>query len=108
TLFGGLGPKRGVDYTLGKRLYQFVENCGFENPEVHYYQPRVPRGENKLLLEESVVEAGAAFIEAGLITNEQLQAALAAMRQCANDENIVALMPRMSQVWAKKSPAVLH
>src|SRR5262249_12059402 len=46
-LFGRLGPVRGVDYTLGRRLFQMVSASGFEKPEVTFNQPVAARGENK-------------------------------------------------------------
>ena len=61
------------------------------------------RGENKRLLELSVAEAGPAFIEAGLITAEELDRTLVEMRRLAADGSVLAVMPRMSQVWARKS-----
>jgi SAM-dependent methyltransferase len=101
-LWGRLGPRRGVDYTLGRRLYQTVLAAGFPAPEITFNQPVVARGENKRLLELSVAEAGPAFVEAGLVTAEQLDRALVEMRRLAADGSVLALMPRMSQVWARK------
>jgi SAM-dependent methyltransferase len=101
-LFAGLAPARGVDYTLGRRLYHMVVAAGFQSPEITYNQPVLSRGENKRLLELSVAEAGPAFVEAGLISAEALDRTIDEMRQLATDETVLALMPRMSQVWAKK------
>src|SRR5262249_60142648 len=72
-LWGRLGPPRGGDYTLGRRLFQMVLAAGFPAPEVTFNQPVLARGENKRLLELSVAEAGPAFVEAGLITPRQLE-----------------------------------
>jgi ubiquinone/menaquinone biosynthesis C-methylase UbiE len=102
-LWGRLGPKRGVDYTLGRRLHELVEAAGFPAPEVTSYQPVRARGRTKRLLELSVAEAGLAFVEAGLITAAQLERALAEMKRLAEDETVLAVMPRMTQVWARKS-----
>jgi SAM-dependent methyltransferase len=104
-LFGRLGPVRGVDYTLGRRLYHLVRDAGFAAPEVRFNQPVLARGENKRLLELSVAEAGPAFVEAGLITAEALEGTLAEMRRLTDDESVLALMPRMTQVWARKAAA---
>jgi len=106
-LWAGLGPKRGVDYTLGRRLYQMVSAAGFGTPEIVFNQPAVAHGENKRLLELSVAEAGPAFVEAGLITKEELDRTLIEMRHAGEDGGILAIMPRMSQVWARK-PAGHH
>ena len=101
-LWGRLGPKRGVDYTLGRRLFHLVAEAGFPAPEVTFNQPVLARGENKRLLELSVAEAGPAFIDAELITAEELERTLAEMRRLAADGSVLAVMPRMTQVWARK------
>src|SRR6516162_648152 len=90
-LWGRLGPRRGVDYTLGRRLFQMVQAAGFPKPEVSFNQPVQARGETKRLLELSVAEAGPALIEAGLITAEALERALVEMRRLATDESVLAV-----------------
>jgi SAM-dependent methyltransferase len=102
-LWGRLGPKRGVDYTLGRRLCELVGDAGFPALEVASYQPVRARGRTKRLLELSVAEAGPAFVEAGLITAAELERTLAEMKRLADDETVLAVMPRMTQVWARKS-----
>jgi SAM-dependent methyltransferase len=106
SLWGRLGPHRGVDYTLGNRLFQMVRAAGFRSPEITYNQPVVARGENKRLLELSVAEAGPAFVAAGLISAAELDRTLAEMQRLSADESVLALMPRMSQVWARKPIAM--
>jgi SAM-dependent methyltransferase len=101
-LWGRLGPVWGVDYTLGRKLFQMVLAAGFEEPDITFNQPVAARGENKRFLELSVAEAGPAFVEAGLITKTELDRTLAEMRKIAEDESVLAMMPRMSQVWARK------
>jgi SAM-dependent methyltransferase len=101
-LWGRLGPAKGVDYTLGRCLYRMVRDAGFPAPEITFNQPVAARGENKRMLELSVAEAGPAFIEAGLITAAELERTLAEMRRLNADETVLAVMPRMAQVWAKK------
>jgi SAM-dependent methyltransferase len=101
-LFGGLGPTWGVDYTLGRRLFRMVLAANFSQPQISLNQPVFAQGENKRLLELSVAEAGPAFVAAGLITNEELMQTLVEMRRLAEDDTLLAIMPRMSQVWARK------
>jgi SAM-dependent methyltransferase len=101
-LWGRLGPTRGVDYTLGRRLFHMVLAAGFPGPEITFNQPAVARGETKRLLELSVAEAGPAFVDAGLITAEELDRTLIEMRRLNADETVLAVMPRMAQVWARK------
>ena len=101
-LFGRLGPTWGVDYTLGRQLFQMVLAANFSKPDITYNQPVAARGEVKRLLDLSVAEAGPAFVGAGLITSEELNHTLVEMRRLAEDETVIAMMPRMSQVWARK------
>jgi SAM-dependent methyltransferase len=105
-LWGRLGPARGVDYTLGRRLFHLVQAAGFPAPEITFNQPVLARGETKRFLELSVAEAGPAFVEAGLIPAGELETTLAEMRRLNADETVLAVMPRMAQVWARK-PAPL-
>jgi SAM-dependent methyltransferase len=101
-LWGRLSPVRGVDYTLGRRLFQMVQATGFPAPEITFNQPVLARGENKRFLELLVAEAGPAFVEAGLITAEELMSTLVEMRCLNADETVLAMMPRMARVWARK------
>jgi len=102
-LFGALGPKWGLDYTLGRRLFHMVLDADFSRVEITFNQPVFAGGENKRLLELSVAEAGPSFVAAGLVTDEELNATVAEMRRLSEDQTVLALMPRMSQVWARKS-----
>jgi SAM-dependent methyltransferase len=104
-LWGRLGAKRGVDYTLGRRLFQMVLAAGFPAPEITFNQPVVARGEEKRFLELSVAEAAPAFVDAGLITADELEHTLVEMRRLAADETVLAVLPRMAQVWARKPVA---
>jgi SAM-dependent methyltransferase len=97
-----LGPSRGLDYTLGRRLFQMVLGAGLPTPQITFNQPVVARGEHKRFLELSVAEAGPAFISAGLITSRELHRTLVEMRRLTGDESVLAIMPRMNQVWARK------
>ncbi len=101
-LFGGLGPKWGVDYTLGRRLFSMVRAAKFSDPDITLNQPAISEGEKKRLLELSVAEAGSAFVAAGLITSEDLAETVDEMRRLADDKNVVALMPRMTQLSARR------
>lgn len=104
SLFGRLGPQWGVDYTLGRRLFRMVVAANFSRPEITLNQPVFARGENKRLLELSVAEAGSSFVSAGLISQDELAQTIVDMRELAYDDTVLALMPRMSQVWARKRP----
>jgi len=101
-LWGRLGPARGLDYTLGRKLFQLVLATNFAEPEITFNQPVVARGEGKRLMEWSVAEAAPAFLAAGLVTSDELARVIDEMQRVAEDDTVLAVMPRMSQVWARK------
>lgn len=105
-LFSQLGPTRSLDYSLARNLYHMVKDAGFSDPEIEIHQPAASGGDIGLLLKWSVEEAGPAFVGAGLITPDALEQTLQDMDAAAQDRNVLALAPRMSQVWARK--AVRH
>lgn len=101
-LFGQLAPIRGVDYTLSRHLHRLALESGFAQPNIRIHQPAIAVGEGKSLLVLSVIEASPAFLDAGLLTLEELGSTVADMRRATEDKNVLALMPPMTQVWATK------
>jgi ubiquinone/menaquinone biosynthesis C-methylase UbiE len=101
-LFGRLGPTRGLDYALSSRLYHLVKDAGFPEPDIEIHQPAITRGDDRFLLKWSVEEAGPAFVAAGLVTADEINTILADMDRDTKNPEILALMPRMSLVWARK------
>ncbi len=102
-LFSQLGPKRELDYSIARNLYHIVKDAGFANPEIEIHQPAESAGDTGLLLKWSVEEAGPAFVNAGLLTSGELEQTLKDMDTAMQDPNVLALAPRMSQVWARKA-----
>lgn len=102
SLFGRLGPTRGLNYAMANHLYHLVEAAGFPDPEIEIHQPAMARGEERFLLKWSVEEAAPAFIAAGLVTAGEMSAILADMNRDTRDPGILVLGPRMSVVWARK------
>jgi len=101
-LFSRLGPVRGVDYSLANRLCHLILEAGFSDLSLKVHQPADRAGVNGLLLKWSVEEAGTAFIDAGLITPDQLQETVSKMEDTLADTGILALAPRMSLVSGRK------
>ncbi len=101
-LWSRLGPVRGLDYSLANRLWHMVADAGFTDIGLRVHQPADRAGASALLLKWSVAEAAPAFIEAGLITPEEMKRTLAGMQAAATDPKVLALSPRMSLVWGRK------
>ena len=102
-LFERLGPKKGVDYRLGRDLFHLVTRAGFLAIEIDIYQPAYSRGRERVFLKWSIEEAGDGLIEAGLLTRNELEYTLDQMQTASDNPNILVLMPRMSQVWGRKA-----
>jgi len=102
-LFERLGPKKGVDYRLGRDLYHLVKRAGFEDVETDIYQPAYSRGRERAFLKWSIEEAGPGLIGAGVLTSSELEYTLDQMQVASDDPDILVLMPRMSQVWGRKA-----
>jgi SAM-dependent methyltransferase len=101
-LFTRLGPIRGVDYSLANRLWHLVSEAGFAITSVRVHQPAGRAGLDALLLKWSVEEAGPAFVDAGVITEEELQRTLVEMEDAVRNPNVLAIAPRMTLVSARK------
>ena len=102
-LFDRLGPKKGVDYRLGRDLYHLVKRVDFKDIEVAIYQPAYSRGRERVFLKWSIEEAGEGLISAGVLTRSELEQILDQMQSASDNPDILVLMPRMSQVWGRKA-----
>jgi SAM-dependent methyltransferase len=104
-LYVRLGDSRGLDYRLGRRLYQIVLEAGFVEAAVRLNQPTYTRGRERRTFEWSLAEAADGLIGAGLCTREKLDSILAQMRAAAEDPRILFVVPCMNLVTARKAPA---
>jgi hypothetical protein len=102
-LFSRFGPMRGLDYSLAKNLYHMVVSAGFADARLEIHQPALISGESRSFLKWSVEEAGPAFVDAGIVTADQLDRTLDRMQQAVDDPKVLILAPRMSLVWARKA-----
>jgi ubiquinone/menaquinone biosynthesis C-methylase UbiE len=105
-LFTRMGPLRGVNYSIANDLYHMVRKAGFAGTQIEIHQPAGCRDDNGVLLTWSVAEAGPAFVEAGLLTRQELQRTIEQMEQAAEDDDVLVLSPRMSVVWARKPDGI--
>ncbi len=101
-LFGRLGRARGLDYSLERNLFHTVIRAGFSDVDIRIHQPAIARGSNRLFLKWSVEEAGPAFIDARIITDDQLQRTLSDMQDAVENPDVLIVAPRMSLVWGRK------
>jgi len=102
-LFSRLAPFRGVDYSIANKLFHLMKAAGFPDVNMEIHQPALIRGEGRNLLKWSVEEAGAAFVDAGLVTRDQLKQILLDMQIAIDNPDVLVLAPRMSIMWSVKS-----
>ncbi|BAY84327.1 type 11 methyltransferase [Calothrix parasitica NIES-267] len=97
----GLAASRGQNFCFGIELYKMFQNAGFMTPEISFVQPTV-MGENKRLIDMSLMEARNALIEAGLTKATQIDQTIAQLTELAEDNTTLFGIPRVTQIWAKK------
>lgn len=102
-LFSRFEPLRGLNYSLANDLYHMVRNAGFVDPRLDIHQPALLEQDERHFLQWSVAEAGAAFVNAGLTSYDELEQNFREMQQAINDPGILILAPRMSIVRARKA-----
>lgn len=101
-LFARLGVIRGVDYSIERRLRHLVWEAGFAEIDMRVHQPAERGGVIGRLIRWTLEEAGPSLIEEGLITPDQFERLLSRMNSAAADPGILAMAPRVSQVWGRK------
>ncbi len=92
----------GLDSYIGLRLPRLFRKVGFSQPEAKVNQIALLRGEEKRFWELTLREAAPAIFAAHASTSEELDAICEEMRKIAQDESILLMLARVTQVWARK------
>ncbi len=93
----------GLDSYVGLKLPRLFRETGFTQPETKVNQIAVLRGKEKRFWELTLREAASAILAAHASTSEELDAICEEMRKIAQDESILLMLARVTQVWARKS-----
>jgi len=101
-LFSRFEPIRRLNYSIANDLYHIVREAGFLDLKLDIHQPALLEPDERHFLQWSIAEAGDAFVNAGLISYEELERTLFEMEQTIGDPGILILAPRMSIVRARK------
>ena len=97
-----LSKERGHNFCMGTMLYHIFRSAGFTTPEMSFVQPVVVRGENKRIVDLSLMEARNALIEAGLTRTSEFDQTAAQLKELALDETTMFGIARVTQVWARR------
>jgi SAM-dependent methyltransferase len=92
----------GLDSFIGLKLPRLFRDAGFGQPEVEVNQVARLRGEEKRFWELTLREAAPAILAAHACTSEELDSVCGEMRRVAEDESILLMLARVTQVWTKK------
>ncbi len=92
----------GLDSSIGLKLPRLFREVGFRQPQVNVNQITVLRGEEKRFWELTLREAESAILAAHASTSAELDAICEEMRKIAQDESILLMLARVTQVWARK------
>ncbi len=101
-LYRKAGEAQGEHFEIGKYLPQLVQKAGARNVQVRLAQPAYLSGIEKKLPSWTVEEATPYLLQAGIATQEEIDAVLEAVRLLEEDETVLFLMARMTQVWGIK------
>jgi ubiquinone/menaquinone biosynthesis C-methylase UbiE len=93
----------GLDSSIGLKLPRLFQEAGFARPQVTVNQIAALRGDEKRFWELTLREAAPAILAAHASTAEELDAICEQMRMIAEDESVLVMLARVTQVWAKKS-----
>jgi ubiquinone/menaquinone biosynthesis C-methylase UbiE len=99
---GAVNRSHGLDSRIGLKLPRLFRQAGFAQPEVKVNQTARLRGEEKRFWELGLREAAPAILAAHASTSEELDVIYEEMRKIAEDESILVMVARVTQVWAKK------
>ena len=101
-LYQNLLHSRGADANIGQRLYQLVQQAGFEEISVRVVQPVHTVEEGKLMAEITMEGISGALLQEGLASQEEISQTVAELRAFRADEKTVMSLPRIFQVSATK------
>jgi SAM-dependent methyltransferase len=99
---GALNQSKGLDSAIGLKLPSLLRACGFAGTNVWVQQHAFLRGEERRFWELTLREAAPAVFAAGVATPEELESICAEMRSIAEDESVLLLLARVTQVWVSK------
>ena len=93
----------GLDSYVGLKLPRLFREVGFSRPEAKVNQIALLRGEEKRFWELTLREAAPAILAAHASTSDELDAICEEMRKIAQDESVLLMLARVTQVWARKA-----
>ena len=102
-LYQEVVQRRGGDPNIGPKLPALLRRAGIQGVEFNVIQPAHIHGEGKLMAPITITRISDALIGEGLATNDEVQQILTGLHVAAADSETVMSLPRIFQVWGKRS-----
>lgn len=102
-LYQNLLHTRGADANIGQRLYQLVQQAGFQDISVQVVQPVHTVEEGKLMAEITMEGISGALLQEGLASQEEAGRIVGELKAFRADDKTVMSLPRIFQVSAVKT-----
>ena len=102
-LYQEVVQRRGGDPNIGPKLPALLRRAGIQGVEFNVIQPAHIHGEGKLMAPITMSRISDALIGEGLATKDEVQQILTGLHVAAADSETVMSLPRIFQVWGKRS-----
>ena len=102
-LYQQLVQRRGGDANIGPKLPAMLRRERVKDVEVNIIQPAHIHGEGKLMAPITMARISDALTTEGLATEDEVQQILTELDHIAVDSETVISLPRIFQVWGKRS-----
>ena len=93
--------QKNLDFSFGERLYSLFHQFKLEEITLQVIQPTLTTAHQKNIWPLFFIESKKAFLEAGIITENDLDEMLKGLIGIANDQNSYILPMRNFQIWGK-------
>ncbi|HYI73784.1 MAG TPA: class I SAM-dependent methyltransferase [Gaiellaceae bacterium] len=103
TMYMELLRRRGGDPEIGRKLHGYFLEVGAPSPQLRLAQDVSTDGENKTLPLLTLAATADALQAEGLVTERDLQTAIASLTNLADDATTLVAGPWIFQVWARRT-----
>jgi hypothetical protein len=100
--YGQVLRRRGGDHAMGRKLYACFLAAGIPRPHVALVQSVWAAGEAKTLALSTLEATGEAIVSEGVASEDEVTAALAALRDFTADPDTLICAPRVFQLWSRR------
>lgn len=96
-----LSDSKGLDYNFGEKLYGYLRQLGLKNISANFIQPIYKNSYEKLLITLVAKEMAPQFIDAKIITADEMQNLMQELDRFIEDDSYMVSFPRVTQIFGK-------